>query len=290
MVAFLEEKPTGTTTGLVMSPVEHSLVSGEISTIENKGGGINTTLKTSNGVEGIFKTKKGEYDSKVRASIIVKTQYQREVGAYRMDKILGVDMVPPTVERNIPGYGVGSHQEFRKGFKNWSGAPSEYQRLVSSTTETKQSLFDYIVGAEDRHGGNFMVNSKGDIALIDNGLSMGSGDEIWLRVANNFKLNDFVDNKTTRDIIKSLSADKINLMKVELLDSKLINEQEFKCILSRINYMAKSIANNDSERLFYSYKTGSSKYINISNIFSTDDLSKVMDITIKNIEKMKEVI
>ena len=93
--------------------------------------------------------------------------YQAEVAAYELDKMLGLDMVPPTVVRRIKG-NLGSLQL-------WVEGSDTYKRLQPKVPQTPQfsqqisrmKMFDNLVFNDDRNAGNFMLDESWNVILID---------------------------------------------------------------------------------------------------------------------------
>ncbi len=93
--------------------------------------------------------------------------YQAEVAAYELDKMLGLDMVPPTVVRRIKG-DLGSMQL-------WVEGCDTYKRLRPKVPQTPQfswqisrmKMFDNLIFNDDRNTGNFMLDESWNIILID---------------------------------------------------------------------------------------------------------------------------
>jgi len=226
LIKVKSDDVTGTTN------IETDLESGEIKRTKNLGGGVNESRITENGVKGVFKSKDGE-DVGLRSGIPAGTYYKREVAAYKVDQILGFDLVPPTVIRKVNGK-VGSHQLFRKGYETYMQSPDI--NLVSESTKRRLNYLDYILAHEDRHNANFMINKKGKIAAIDNGLSLGrSGQSItYVRSYKESFIEISAKQDGVSDIWKNLNWKKMEQLKVELLDSGLIEEDAFKCLMSRM--------------------------------------------------------
>lgn len=93
--------------------------------------------------------------------------FEAEIAAYEMDKLLGLDMVPPTVRRDI---------RFQSGSLQWwvEGAQlyEDVQDRTPSTSEwshrlSRMEMFDVLIGNPDRNAGNFLVDSEWKIILID---------------------------------------------------------------------------------------------------------------------------
>lgn len=89
-----------------------------------------------------------------------------EVLAYHMDKLLGINQVPPTVERVIDGK-RGSLQLYVPSVSYDSLAPEARGRILEETQ--KQFLFDMIIGNTDRFGDNTLYTPEGRVISIDHG-------------------------------------------------------------------------------------------------------------------------
>ena len=94
-------------------------------------------------------------------------RYDLEILASRIDEILEFNLVPPVTFRNLEGNN-GSMQRFVEDAKPAASLGEDWVSLVDSGELIKAAVFDYLVGASDRHRGNFLINSKtGKIWLID---------------------------------------------------------------------------------------------------------------------------
>lgn len=141
---------------------EMKLKSSEVAQMTDLGGGITSSkiVTFKDGSKAVFKpidkTQMGGWAS----------NYRTEVLAYQIDKTFGFDLVPPTVERTINGQ-HGSIQKFKQGKIAFD---TEFS-LVKKDQLDKQSVMDFLIDHRDRHGGNFLVNTNGNITSIDNSLS-----------------------------------------------------------------------------------------------------------------------
>jgi hypothetical protein len=94
--------------------------------------------------------------------------YKAEIAAYKLDQILGLGMVPPTVEKRVK-HEIGSAQLWVEGcefLKNRAGkqAPdtSAWNRQVY-----RQRVWDNLIANIDRNAGNLLVDSEWNLVLID---------------------------------------------------------------------------------------------------------------------------
>jgi hypothetical protein len=101
--------------------------------------------------------------------------YKSEIAAYQMDRLLGLDMVPPTVERRVEN-DLGSVQFFVEGCKmiknvNQSTCPKpiEWARQVC-----RQRVFDDLIANIDDNAGNILVDGEWNLILIDHSRSFAA--------------------------------------------------------------------------------------------------------------------
>lgn len=93
--------------------------------------------------------------------------YQAEVAAYELDKLLELDMVPPTVVRRIKG-DLGSLQL-------WVPDCDTYKRLEAKVPQSpgfsqqisRMKMFDNLIFNDDRNAGNFLLDESWNVVLID---------------------------------------------------------------------------------------------------------------------------
>lgn len=94
-------------------------------------------------------------------------RYQAEVVAYRLSRYLGLDMVPPTVERRI-GQQLGSLQMWVDGFSMYADlVDPKPPPLVWSHQMARMRFFDELIENPDRNAGNFLVDDSWRVVLID---------------------------------------------------------------------------------------------------------------------------
>ena len=94
--------------------------------------------------------------------------YQSEVAAYELDRLLGLDMVPVTVERRIKG-DRASVQLWIENIRLLSEVGSEFppRPLEWARQVRRQRLFDALIANIDRNRGNLAVDEGWNLILID---------------------------------------------------------------------------------------------------------------------------
>lgn len=157
------------------SRIEVILRLGHVESMEEIGSGITNpyrvVLKHETGtVRGVFKP----LDPRTHGE---KESWAAEIAAYRLSRALGLDMVPPTVERRI-GRRLGSLQlwvedvePYKDIMENGSAAESRWPLQVA-----RMRFFDFLIDNPDRNAGNFLIDlERGQLYLIDHSRAMNFG-------------------------------------------------------------------------------------------------------------------
>jgi hypothetical protein len=100
--------------------------------------------------------------------------YKSEIAAYELDKLLGLDMVPPTVEKRVKG-SLGAAVMWcspTKNFKEMGGVPQTSAlpgRYVAHWVRqmVRAKMFDNLIGNKDPNLGNWLVDPAWNLILID---------------------------------------------------------------------------------------------------------------------------
>lgn len=102
--------------------------------------------------------------------------WKYEIAAYKMDRLLGLDMVPPTIERRF--------REERGSLQLWVESQMDLQKKEDDKVKTPsykvypwnlatylQRAFDNLIGNEDRHMHNILITKDWGLYLIDHSRS-----------------------------------------------------------------------------------------------------------------------
>jgi hypothetical protein len=102
---------------------------------------------------------------------------EREVLASEINDILGLKFVPTTVLKDVNG-DLGSFQMYHHNGENAWHKSVFSKRFDGKNNERLAGAFDYLIGHSDRHENNWRLPLTANrLVLIDNGLSMPSGNE-----------------------------------------------------------------------------------------------------------------
>ena len=156
--------------------------------------------------------------------------YKAEIAAYKLDRMLGMNMVPPIVERRSrartapPSLGREHHA---------AGASRSRRRAPSRCGVmqlTRMKMFDLLIANIDRNQGNLIYDADWHLFLIDHSRA-------------------FIDKKDLKGIAPLGRVDrklweKMQALTIEDLDrglEKWVGDKEKKALLTRRDLMAKNI-------------------------------------------------
>jgi hypothetical protein len=146
--------------------IEQGLKSAEIARLEDIGTGVTRPRRAYLKPEGLIDSfawkplkpgiSRGYFES-----------YKSEIAAYELDKLLGLNMVPPVVEREMNGE-MGAAVM-------WVAPTTSVKQMggrlpagrVPGHEVRRMMLFDNLIGNPDRNAGNILVDDARNIILID---------------------------------------------------------------------------------------------------------------------------
>jgi hypothetical protein len=157
--------------------------------------------------------------------------YKAEIAAYKLDRMLGLHMVPPIVERKLNGL-TGAAVYWVENVKGWSvETPPQGPEPQWSQQLTRMKMFDLLIANIDRNQGNLIYDSDFHLFLIDHSRAF-----IDKRDLKNLAPLGRVDRKLWEKMQALTMAD---------LDAgldKWVGNTEKKALLTRRDLMAKNIA------------------------------------------------
>ncbi len=162
-----------------------------------------------------------------------------EIAAYRLDKYLGLNMVPPTVERRFQGnrgscqLWVDSMMSLKKKFEEKIKTPS-YKVFYWNRAFYNQRAFDNLIANEDRHQNQYLITEDWRMILIDHSRSFRTAKKFTKKLIYDEKYKEgptFIMKELPRSLyekIKSLNAEVIKGVVGEYLTDK-----EIEAVLAR---------------------------------------------------------
>lgn len=92
--------------------------------------------------------------------------YKSEIAAYELDKLLGLGMVPPTVEKRHRGE-RGAAILWVEGVRPWKEVEHLPKPPKWNIEAVRMKMFDNLIGNIDRNAGNLIVDDDWNLYLID---------------------------------------------------------------------------------------------------------------------------
>ncbi len=202
-----------------------------ILTLENNGISRNAVWKKSEGLVG------GYLES-----------WKWEVAAYRLDKYLELNMVPPTVEREFQGergccqLWVTAEMDLRKKAREKIETPSDKVYSWNNSIYLHRA-FDNLIANVDRNQGNILVTKDWRMILIDHSRSFGISEEFTTKLifTAKHKQGPMTMRKLPRTFFEKLKNLNFNLIKD--IVGEYLADQEIEAVLKRRDLILEEIDN-----------------------------------------------
>jgi len=171
--------------------------------------------------------------------------WKYEVAAYRLDKLLGLNMVPPTVERDYNGVGslqlwVDSWMTLKKKMDDKVKIPS-IKVFYWNRALYLQRFFDNLIANEDRHQNNYLITQDWRLYLIDHSRSFRTSSKFTKELLYTEKRSE--GPMEMRELPRTL-VDKIKALTFESIKQAVadyLTDEEINTTLARRDVMLKEI-------------------------------------------------
>ncbi len=179
--------------------------------------------------------------------------WQYEIAAYAMDKLLGINMIPPTVERDFkekPGalqFWVTSEMSDLHRMENEIRIPDEF---AARWTKQKYILraFDSLIGNEDRTQENVLYIKDWRVVLIDHSRSFRSSGKFTKRLmyGRDGIKGQFLFRMLPRSFVEKVEALTFDQIKAAVGD--YLTKSEINAIIKRRQLLLDEIADMIREK------------------------------------------
>jgi hypothetical protein len=168
-----------------------------------------------------------------------KESWKAEIAAYRLSHYLGLNMVPPTVEREWEGK-KGACQLKVKYWKRFEeiGTEKLQAKGIQSTDFLRrqylQRAFDNLIFNINRHDGNIQILEDWRIILVNHSRSLGTSKASLLKLIydeNNRRDKNLIMDELPRGFFEKLKSLDASMIKSAI--GKYLTDEEINAILKR---------------------------------------------------------
>jgi len=190
-----------------------------------------------------------------------KETWKGEIAAYRLNRLLGLNMVPPTVEREFQG-DRGSCQIWVDAWKNMEGILKEKlnpRGLKANSFARALCLhraFDNLIYNIDRHQRNYLIMEDWRLILIDHSRSFGTTKKARTDLAYDEKFKEgpnFIMAELPRPFFEALKA--LTTENIKQVAGEYLTDEEIAATMARrdliIAWLDKRIKEMGEMRVLY---------------------------------------
>ncbi len=183
-----------------------------------------------------------------------------EIAAYRLDKYLGLFMVPPTVEKRLNG-DRGSCQlivdykiSMKDKYDDNIDVPS-YKVFHWNRALYLQRAFDNLIANEDRHQNQFLITEDWRMLLIDHSRSFRTSKKFTKRLIYDEKYHEGprLMKQLPRDLVDKMKG--LNFDIIREVTGEYLQDDEIEAVLLRrdliIEWITKRIEEHGEENVLY---------------------------------------
>lgn len=181
--------------------------------------------------------------------------WQYEIAAYRFDKLLGLGMIPPTVEREFDGrkgslqlWVTTPHSLLTIMEKNIPIPATGIEAVRVSRAKYIVRAFDSLIGNADRTQQNLRYTEDWRTILIDHSQSFQSARKYTknLMYGKNGIKEKQLFRRLPRSFVENVKA--LNFEKIKAAVGPYLTEKEIKAVLARKELLLKEIEDMISEQ------------------------------------------
>jgi hypothetical protein len=107
-----------------------------------------------------------------------RESYKAEIAAYEVDKLLKLDMVPPSVERRLDDKTGAAQLWVENVVDSKSTTPDESIRNRWENELARMTMFDNLIGYRDRNTDNMLHDSSWNLILIDHSRAFSTSTDL----------------------------------------------------------------------------------------------------------------
>ncbi len=184
-----------------------------------------------------------------------------EIAAYRLDKYLGLNMVPPTVERRFKGnrgscqFWVTHEMSLKDKVENKVKTPS-YKIFPLNRAYFLQRAFDNLIANEDRHQNQFLFTKDWRMILIDHSRTFRTSKKFTKKLIYDEKYKEgptFIMKQLPRAFVEKLKS--LDAEVVKNIVGEYLTDDEIKAVITRrdliLKWLDKRIKKLGEDKVLY---------------------------------------
>lgn len=183
-----------------------------------------------------------------------------EIAAYRLDKYLGLNMVPPTVEIRFKG-NRGSCQLWVDHWKTLKNIKEEKIKVLSykvfhyNRALYLQRFLDNLIANEDRHQNNYLITEDWRMILIDHSRSFRTTKKFTkeLIYTEKYKEGPMIMKELPRTLVEKVKT--LTFDVVREVVGEYLTDEEINAVLARrdliLQEVDKLIQQNGEDKVLY---------------------------------------